>query len=211
MELDPVPAADADAQLFDSLLVKARAGDSGAMGHLFLGLRSCLRKVTHERLPSFLRSRMSDSDVLQQIMLRAWAKFQQFRGMTKFELLQWLRTILDNVLRDFIRYWTAQRRDCRLDVSLCTEGGDEAGELPASPARAEAARRDLERWAALALQSLPEPHRQVVLLLLEGDLALDEKAERLGVLQDAVPNMEREAIRAARQHAQAWTFVEMDG
>jgi len=65
-------------------------------------------------------------------------------------------------------------------VSLVVPAGEEVAELQEDhPVCLEVELRALERYVEVALQSLPEPNRQVVLLLKEGNLAIAHKAAGL--------------------------------
>jgi RNA polymerase sigma-70 factor (ECF subfamily) len=67
-----------------------------------------------------LRSVLDPSDVVQQTLLKAHAKWNQFRGRTDEELLAWLRTILARHLADLARKHSPRRqgRECSLEAAL---------------------------------------------------------------------------------------------
>jgi RNA polymerase sigma-70 factor (ECF subfamily) len=66
-----------------------------------------------------VRGKLDASDVVQETLLRAHQKRDQFRGQTEGEEAAWLRQILANNLRQSLRaYGGRQRRDAALERSL---------------------------------------------------------------------------------------------
>src|SRR5262249_53271741 len=78
-----------------------------------------------------VRSKMDASDVVQDTLLKAHEKRDQFRGRTEGEKATWLRQILANNLRQGLRKFGRQRRDAALERSL-------QASMDASSARLEA-------------------------------------------------------------------------
>jgi RNA polymerase sigma-70 factor (ECF subfamily) len=65
-----------------------------------------------------LQRRFDGSDVVQECMLRASEKLDQFRGGTEAELIRWLQEILNNTFRDMVSREFAQRRTPEMEASL---------------------------------------------------------------------------------------------
>jgi RNA polymerase sigma-70 factor (ECF subfamily) len=65
--------------------------------------RAYLGLLARAQLPASLRGQCGSSDIVQQTLLRAHCKRQQFRGHSEAEYRAWLRTILARLLADAAR------------------------------------------------------------------------------------------------------------
>ena len=127
-----------------------------------------LRLLTRLQLNPRLRSKLDESDVIQQTILEVHRCRNQFRGISEADRLSWLRQILANVLARFGRHFSAGMRDAKKEQSL------EAG-LDLSSARLAAvlvadqtspsgrvAREEELALMARALNQLSEDQRRVI-------------------------------------------------
>src|SRR5206468_3637923 len=115
-----------------------------------------------------LRSKLDPSDVVQQSLLDAHEKLDQFRGQTPAELTAWLRQILANNLVAACRTFAPGARDVGLERSL-REGVEHSSlRLEAllagdrSSPTAQAVRNEELVRLAEALERLPEDQRTAV-------------------------------------------------
>jgi RNA polymerase sigma-70 factor (ECF subfamily) len=116
VKFDPQTSSDAG---FGSLLLRARAGDSQAVGELLQWYANYLTILATTQLDHRLRRRVNPSDLVQETMLAAHRDFGAFRGQSRPELLGWLRQILINTLhRTFARHVKAGKRDIRREISI---------------------------------------------------------------------------------------------
>ncbi|MBS0207279.1 MAG: sigma-70 family RNA polymerase sigma factor [Planctomycetes bacterium] len=140
-----------------------------------------LRLLARMQLASQLRGKLDASDVIQQTVMQAHARRDQFHGKTEEEWIGWLRTILANVLTSTMRAYRTGARDIRLERSIdaCLE---------------ESASR-VEEWL-VASQSSPslQASRHEELIRLAGALAL-------------LPAEQREAVEL--HHLQGRTVAEV--
>lgn len=154
----------------EDLLSRARAGDEQALGMLLQRYRNYLRVLTRLRLGEQLQAKLDDSDLIQETWVRACAHFADFRGHSEAELLGWLRQILARTLANAQRHYTTGQRNLHLEQRLVQQLEDSSQTLQhrlvdsASSPSEKAARREQVVRLADALEQLPEPDRQVLLL-----------------------------------------------
>ena len=70
-----------------------------------------LRLLARLQLDGRLRGQLDPSDIVQQTLLKAHERFDQFRGQTDDELRAWLRAILARNLVDAARKFGRQKGD----------------------------------------------------------------------------------------------------
>ncbi len=127
-----------------------------------------LRLLARLHLSPQIRSKLDASDVVQQTVLQAHAKRDQFRGETEEEWIGWLRVILTNVLAGALRSFGTGARDVGREWSL--EHGLEASSSrveqwlaveQSSPSQRASKHEQLIRLA-VALAQLPDDQHEAV-------------------------------------------------
>jgi RNA polymerase sigma-70 factor (ECF subfamily) len=164
--------------------------------------REYLRLLARLHLDPRLRSKLDDSDVVQQTLVRAHRARDQFRGTTDAERAAWLRRILANTLTDAVRKYQAElgrghsleraldESSARLEAWLAQE--------QASPSQ-EAEREEQVLRLAEALAGLPEDQRLVVEMHHLQGLSLAELATQTGRTEAAVAGLLRRGRRRLRE------------
>lgn len=134
------------------------------------------------RMGRSLRVRLESRDILQATMLRSFEHLDEFRGSGTGSLMAWLARIAEREIADRADYHSRQRRDAGRDLAI-----DEGRDLPA-PLRSALSQVILDERAErleAAIESLSEPHRQIILLRKFEELSFPEIAARLGRSEDA--------------------------
>jgi len=132
--------------------------------------RDYLLMLARLQLRQQLRNRLDPSDLVQQTLLDAHAKWNQFRGQNSAELAGWLRQILARNLIDASKRHGQAKRDVArersledaLETSSLHLGSWLAAEEP-SPSQ-QAARHEQAVQLAAALASLPDSQREALVL-----------------------------------------------
>jgi RNA polymerase sigma-70 factor (ECF subfamily) len=166
------------------------------------GCRNYLWLLARTTLADKLRAKLSPSDVVQETLLRAVERFDQFRGHTEAELLAWLRRILARTAANLARSFggTAKRelsREQSLEHALDRSSnvlGDLLASAGSSPSR-KAERRDFRLRVADALATLEPQHREVILLRNFEDLSWEDVARRMERSSGAVRMLWLRALR----------------
>ena len=157
---------------------------------LILQYRPFLKAIAAAEFPDQLRSRVDDSDLVQETMLKATRQADQFRGSTEAELESWLRETLLNQIRDCVKFNGRQQRDIRIEIPIASSMV--AASYPAaSEVVRKAETRDLIRKV---VNELPDDYRTVILLRQQLDLSFVEIAEQMNRSPDAVRMLWARAI-----------------
>ncbi len=143
--------------------------------------REYLGMLARVHLDPRLRVKLDPSDIVQQTLLDAHRKQDQFRGQTEAETAAWLRRILARNLVDALRAFGRAKRDVARERSL--------------EAALEQSSQRLEAWLA-ADQSSPSQklHRH-------------EQAVQLADALAKLPEAQREAL--VLQHWHGWSLAEI--
>ncbi len=145
--------------------------------------------------PRVQNNKIDASDLVQQTLLDAHAKRDQFRGETDAERAAWLRKILACNLADALRHQHRAKRDVSRQRSLEGEidGSFRRAESwlaasQSSPSQHVTKKEELLRLAD-ALTKLPEAQRDAVILRHLQGMSLSEVASQLDRSEAAVAGL----------------------
>ncbi len=167
--------------------------------------RDYLRLLVRLQIGPRMRAKLDPSDIVQQAILQAHERRDQFRGLTEGEWLAWLRAILANALAAASRRFDTQARDPRRERSLEAELDHSSSRLEGllaadqtSPSERAVRGEDLARLAQ-ALARLPDDQRRVVELHYLNELTVAEVAERIGRTRPAAVGLLFRGLRRLRE------------
>jgi RNA polymerase sigma-70 factor (ECF subfamily) len=149
-----------------------------------------------------LRSLFNASDIVQQTLLRAHENWEQFRGKTQGELGAWLRQILCNQLRTYMRRYLpkGQEREKSLqqfENSSAILGGYLAS-ADASPSE-RAMREERVLRLLCELEKLPEDQRLAVELHHLKGYSLNDTASQMGRSPQAIAGLLQRGLKRLRE------------
>lgn len=172
--------------------------------YLLLLARACVRKEDAAIL--------SPADVVQETLLEAHRKRDQFRGASDAELAAWLRQMLFFCVADACRAQFQAKRDVARERSLERAIEESSARLDAwlaadqsSPSEKASREEDLLRLAG-ALGNLPDDQRRAVELKHLQNLSVAEIARELERSETAVGGLLRRGMARLRElmtHEQA--------
>jgi RNA polymerase sigma-70 factor, ECF subfamily len=179
----PTPStgsAEAAPEADDLALVRrAQEGDRAAFRKLF----DLYHRRVYQMAVAMLRHPQDAHDVVQEAFVRVHRHLPDFQGNSSF--YTWLYRISMNLVYDQLRRRKAQRAvDFDDTIGRVEDGGDTSNLTPvidgADPGRSHA-RKELASEIQAALATLPEHHRQVILLREVEGLSYEEIAKIMNV------------------------------
>jgi len=169
--------------------------------------RSYLLLLARLQLDGGARNRIDASDIVQQTLLEAHAKADQFHGDDS-ALAAWLRQALVNNLRDAWRALRKGKRDIRREQSLEDALEQSSARLQGilaassahggSPSRQAVHNEDLLRLAD-ALTQLPGTQREAIVLHHLQGCSLTKTAHSMGKTDAAVAGLLHRGLKKLRE------------
>jgi RNA polymerase sigma-70 factor, ECF subfamily len=161
-----------------------------------------LRLMARTTLDARLRGLLDPSDLVQETLLKAHAKFHQFRGSTPGELRAWLRAIMANEMALAVRRLVGRGES--LEESFQAILDESSGRLEAwladdKPEPGDQALRE-ERLLLLmrAVEQLPHSQRQAIELRYLQGYAPPEVARRMRRSKASAAGLLRRGLGALR-------------
>jgi RNA polymerase sigma-70 factor (ECF subfamily) len=179
-----------------------RTAEGLGLADLLEPYRPFLRLLARTSLVGALGGKADASDVVQETLLKAHAKFGQFRGGTEPELVAWLKRILANNVADLHRRYYANdgraiAREQSLEALLDRSSDAIARLLPRDRSTPSQGAAERERTVLLAdaIERLEPDHREVLVLRSIQELEWSEVGRRTGRSPDAARGMWGRALR----------------
>lgn len=168
-----------------TLIGRARTGDNNARETLVRRVLPSLRRWAHGRLPARARGHLDTQDLVQDTVVAALQKLENFESRHQGALQAYLRQSVVNRIRDEVR--RIAPRPHRVELSA-----DHPDDSP-SPLEQAVGSQAMERYEA-ALATLPPDYREAIVARAEMGMSYEEVAVALG---KATPNAARLVTRRA--------------
>lgn len=182
-------ARQTDAQLDPessfALVLRAKKDDRDALNELFERYTRRMRIWAHGRLPAYARGPMDTDDLVQDTMYKVVRKLDDFVPLHEGAFLAFVRTTLDNNLKDRLRHVTRRGPE---DPIGSTHPSAEPSAYDVT-----AGSLLLERYER-GLAQLKPRHREAVILRIEFRMPWKEVAELLGMTPAAAQMMVHRAL-----------------
>ena len=164
------------------LLSAVANGDERALNRLLTHHRSYLKRVVDVRLEPTLRGRIDPSDVVQEALVVASRRIEDFLSRRPTTFRVWLRGKALDQLIDQRRFHRRRRRDVTNEQRLSDASSLAiARELAVGSASRSILRRELLVQVRMAMEQLSETDREVLLLRHAEGLSNAEVAEVMEV------------------------------
>ncbi len=187
--------ARADGQDDQDLLERFRLGDERAFRVLTERHRGVLEARIRDALPRGLRRRVDAQDVLQEALLVAFRRREEFENRGEPAFRHWLLAIVELKAREHVRHHRqTAKRSTRREVTR--SGRRDTGLFPAAQASPSQVAIGLEtgRLAREALTELSEDYREVLRLTREQRMSLRDAADCMGRTHEATKKLYGRAL-----------------
>ena len=186
----------------EQLLRRINNADGSAIQELLELHRSQLRKAVIARFDNRLQGRVDPSDVIQDTMIVASKRLQDYLENPTIPFYPWLRAIAMNRLTDLYRYHVlSKKRGVDREESAGMQLSDAsivalANRISAgTPSPSENLKmRESQRQVYEALESLKPEEREVLVLTYLEDMSSSEIASIQGITERSVRRRHRQAI-----------------
>jgi RNA polymerase sigma-70 factor (ECF subfamily) len=188
----------------DEFLERTRAGDRSARGTLLERHRKRLRRLVALRLDPRLVGRVDPSDVVQEVLVEANARLDDYLRERPLPFYPWLRQIaVDRLIEQHRRHiQAAQRSVLREEREVADRSAAElARQLAGSEETPSGAaqRKEVQERVRAALAALSEQEREVVALRYLEQLSARDVAAVLGIGEAAAKKRALRALQRLRE------------
>jgi RNA polymerase sigma-70 factor (ECF subfamily) len=197
-----------EAEKTQDLLADVRRGDPEAVNRLMQRHRDSLRRVVQLRLDQRIQRRIDVSDIVQDILVEANRRLQDYLANPVMPYHLWLRQIAqDRIIDAHRRHRASAKRsvDRERPLALPPAGDHSTVELAAQLAGHEltpgtaAAQEEMARLVEAAIAKLPDQDCEIIIMRHYEQLSNQEIALALGLTEPAASMRYLRAIRRLKE------------
>ncbi len=177
------------------LIQRAQEGCRDSFDILSRNCWTYLLMAAREELGRDLQQKVAASDLVQQTLLTAYAKFDQFKGQSDKELISWMKMILNHQAASAGRFYRQARRS---DSEVSIDGWDVSNDNDQTPSQKIMSQEQRQQMME-AMQQLPDHHREILQLHLFDGLTFEMIGHRIGKSGDAVRKTWVAALRTLKK------------
>ena len=197
-----------DEQKTEQLLAEAKQGDAEAVNGLLDRHRDAVKRLVQMRLDQRIQRRVDVSDVVQEVMVEANRRLQDYLRNPIMSFRLWLRQIArDRIIDAHRRHRGSAKRSVVRERPLAAPAGMDhstmelAAQLqdPELTPRAAATQREILRRVEQAISELGENDAEVILMRHYERLTNQEIAQALNLSEPAASMRYLRALRRLRE------------
>lgn len=193
-ESSPPDARTSDTSWLQKL-DKARGGDRLSLGELLSEFWQPLWAHAKLVIDQSVQPKQAASDIVQETFVEAQNAIEDFKGATRREFYGWLRTILNNNIRDAWRQHAGtQKRNIELERSINSEDAPMHLESEGTSPIDRILREERDLQIDSVLDRMPEHYRQVLRLRYWESMTFEQMGKVLDKSPDAVRQIWYRAI-----------------
>jgi RNA polymerase sigma-70 factor, ECF subfamily len=186
------------------LLSEAKAGDADAINRLMERHRDSLRRMVQLRLDQRIQKRIDVSDIVQEVLVEANRRLQDYLAQPGMPYHLWLRQIAqDRIIDAHRRHRVSAKRSVDRERPLAVPAADDHStmELAAqlaghelTPATA-ATQQEMAQLVKNAIAKLPDDDCEIIIMRHYEQLTNQEIAQALGLTEPAASMRYLRAVR----------------
>src|SRR5262245_38220352 len=197
-----------DASQTQELMLQARGGNAPAVNELLDRHRDGLRNMVRARMDQKLARRVDASDVVQDVLLEASQRLEEYLREPKMPFGLWLRELArDRIIDLHRRHRVAVRRSLDREQPLAPAAAADRSSIellaqlkdPELTPAASALRKELQQRFLDAIDRLDQEDREILLMRHFEQLTNSEAADILGLSQPAAGMRHLRALRKLRE------------
>ena len=175
------------------LVALVKGGDESALNQLCRVYGARVHWIIRLRMGRELRSKLESMDLVQDTLIHALGRLDDFKYKNEGDFVRWLSTIAENVIRSSLKRLHTDKRDIHREVPLVEHRPTDTGRFVGTPVPIDATTPSLimsrkEDLAELerAIDQLKPEYREVIILTKIEGLSYKEIGRKLGKSADAV-------------------------
>jgi RNA polymerase sigma-70 factor (ECF subfamily) len=197
----------------DQLVERAGRGDTSATEQLFANHRQQLRRMVSVRIDPRIAARVDPSDVVQDVLIEAARRLDQYARTREIAFYPWLRQLAWERLVQLHRHHIGRQKRSVTREEAMRISNRSAAQIVQKLLTADTnpsarmMRRETFDRASQALEKLPAGYREVLVLRHLEQLSIAEIAQILGVAEGTVKSRHYRAILQLQKQLadESWT------
>ena len=198
------PAADKTQEL----LAGAKGGDADAVDRLMDRHRDSLRRMVQLRLDQRIQQRIDVSDIVQDVLVEANRRLQDYLANPAMPYHLWLRQIAqDRIIDAHRRHRASAKRSVDREQAMNVPAGMDRSSMelaaqivdPELTPAAAATQHEMAKLVEAAIAKLPDQDCEIIIMRHYEQLSNQEIAQALGLTEPAASMRYLRAIRRLKE------------